>query len=53
MNFDTEMMNEQPPQKKKQKFYQVLYVQVVFAIVVGVLLSRPPVQLEAWAEHGA
>ena len=39
MNFDTEMMNEQPPQKKKQKFYQVLYVQVVFAIVVGVLLK--------------
>ena len=40
MNFDTEMMNEQPPQKKKQKFYQVLYVQVVFAIVVGVLLGH-------------
>ena len=40
MNFDTEMMNEQPPQKKKQKFYQILYVQVVFAIVVGIVLGH-------------
>lgn len=40
MNFDTEIMIEQPPKKKKQKFYQILYVQVVFAIVVGILLGH-------------
>lgn len=38
-------------------FESVLHVAgiaaMVFAIVVGVLLSRPPVQLEPWAEHGA
>ncbi len=29
----------QPPQKKKKKFYQQLYIQVLFAIVLGVSLG--------------
>ena len=29
-----------PPPRKKQKLYQILYVQVVFAIVLGILLGH-------------
>lgn len=30
--------DQQPP--KKPKFYQILYVQVIFAIVAGILLGH-------------
>ena len=30
-------VDEQSQPPKKQKFYQILYVQVIFAIVAGVL----------------
>ena len=30
--------SSQPP--KKQKFYQILYVQVIFAILAGILLGH-------------
>ena len=40
MNLNPEEIEPIAPQKKKQKFYQILYVQVVFAIVVGVLLGH-------------
>ncbi|ENV34110.1 C4-dicarboxylate transporter [Acinetobacter gerneri DSM 14967 = CIP 107464 = MTCC 9824] len=31
---------QSPPPRKKQKLYQILYVQVVFAIVLGILLGH-------------
>ncbi|MCF7521583.1 dicarboxylate/amino acid:cation symporter [Neisseria sp. ZJ106] len=37
LHLDTDELNSRPP---KQKFYQVLYVQVIFAIVVGILLGH-------------
>lgn len=39
MNLDTSELNDSKP-LKKQKFYQILYVQVIFAIVVGILLGH-------------
>ena len=33
-------VDEQSQPPKKQKFYQILYVQVIFAIVAGVLLGH-------------
>lgn len=40
MDFNTETLPELPPQRKKPKFHQILYVQVVFAIVVGILIGH-------------
>ncbi|MCF7529751.1 dicarboxylate/amino acid:cation symporter [Neisseria lisongii] len=37
LHLDTDELNSRPP---KQKFYQVLYVQVIFAIAVGILLGH-------------
>ncbi|MCP1660954.1 dicarboxylate/amino acid:cation symporter [Neisseria perflava] len=37
LKIDTEELNDLPP---KPKFYQILYVQVIFAIVVGILLGH-------------
>ena len=39
LNLDTSELNERIP-PRKQKFYQILYVQVIFAIVLGVLLGH-------------
>lgn len=41
----SQMDDHQPP--KKQKFYQILYVQVIFAIVMGILLGH------FWPDIGA
>lgn len=38
MDIQVDEQSQQPP--KKQKFYQILYVQVIFAIVAGVLLGH-------------
>ena len=39
LNIDPSELNSAQP-IKKQKFYQILYVQVIFAIVVGILLGH-------------
>ena len=39
LNMDPSELNSAQP-IKKQKFYQILYVQVIFAIVVGILLGH-------------
>ena len=39
LNIDPSELNPPVP-LKKQKFYQILYVQVIFAIVVGILLGH-------------
>lgn len=31
--------NSPPPPPRKPRFYEVLYVQVIFAIIVGILLG--------------
>ncbi|WP_034855053.1 dicarboxylate/amino acid:cation symporter [Ignatzschineria larvae DSM 13226] len=33
-------MNKDMPKAKKPKFYQILYVQVIFAIIIGILLGH-------------
>lgn len=39
LNIDPTELNDSKP-LRKQKFYEILYVQVIFAIVVGILLGH-------------